>query len=228
MYHHVSPLGKELNVQPEIFQDQLGILYKKGWKTLSGEEFIYFLQNNEIPKKCVLLTFDDGFINNYILAYPLLKKYGMKAMLFVATSFIEHLDMKREDFVPLPHEEAWDLLFTERRSEVMCTWKELKEMESNGIFDIQSHGHSHNTHLYLKRKRYEELKKDLLISKRTLEKRLSKDILHLGWLNGQYDQTGINIATEIGLKALYTTKRGANMSRNLKAQRRLPAKKDGR
>ncbi|MEF9426808.1 MAG: polysaccharide deacetylase family protein, partial [Candidatus Mariimomonas ferrooxydans] len=198
MYHHVSPPGKELNVQPENFQDHLSILCSKGWKTLSGEEFLYFLQNNEIPKKCVLLTFDDGFADNYIYAYPLLKKYGMKAMLFAATFFIEDIEVKRNRFIPLSHKDAKNLAFTERRSEVMCTWQELKEMEDSGIFDIQSHGHSHNTPQYLKEKKYTELKEDLLVSKKILEKRLSKYILHFCWPGGKYDQTGVDIATEAG------------------------------
>ncbi len=178
MYHHVSPPGKELNVQPKIFQDHLSILCSEGWKTLSGEEFLYFLQNNEIPKKCVLLTFDDGF--------------------------------------------------TERRSEVMCTWQELKEMEGSGIFDIQSHGHSHNTPQYLKEKKYAELKEDLFASKKILEKRLSKHILHFCWPRGKYNQTGVDIAAEAGFRAIYTTERGANTKEDLKALKRLPVKKNGK
>jgi len=228
MYHHVSPVGKGLNIRPEIFDDHLRTLRRTGWKTLSGDEFLQCLQKNEIPKKCVLLTFDDGFVDNYLYAYPLLKKNNMKAVLFVPTGFIEDADIKRDRFLPVSHDDAWELASTERRSEVICTWKELEEMESGGIFDIQSHGHSHNTPQYLKEKKYTELKEDLLISKKTLEKRFSKDILHFGWPKGKYDQTGIDIATETGFKAIYTCERGSNTRENLKALKRLPAKKDGR
>ncbi len=138
MYHHISPMSGGLNISPEIFKNHLTMLYRKDWKTLSGEEFLYFLQNNEIPKKCVLLTFDDGFADNYIYAYPLLKKYGMKAMLFAATFFIEDIEVKRNHFTPLSRKDTQNLAITERRSEVMCTWQELKEMEGSGIFDIYS------------------------------------------------------------------------------------------
>ncbi len=54
MYHHISPMGGGLNISPEIFKNHLTMLYRKGWKTLSGEEFLYFFQNNEIPKKWLL------------------------------------------------------------------------------------------------------------------------------------------------------------------------------
>ena len=146
MYHHIAPTDKTVNVYPELFEDQLKVMSDNGWKTLSGDEYFYFMHNpNEKPKKCVLLTFDDGYADNYVFAYPILKKYRMKAMLFIATDLIDDSDCKRASFVPLGHNEAWKLATTKERSKVMCTWKELEEMEKAGVFDIQSHGISHNT-----------------------------------------------------------------------------------
>jgi peptidoglycan/xylan/chitin deacetylase (PgdA/CDA1 family) len=230
MYHHVAPTDRELNVYPDVFENQLSTLAGKGWKTLDGEEFLYFLEHQEEkPKKCVLLTFDDGFADNYVYAYPILKKFNMKAMLFVATEFIEDRDIKRDSFVPLSHNDAWELAYTERRSEVMCTWKELEEMEASGIFDIQSHGLSHKTPDYFKEKKYTELRDDLTAGKKILEKRLSKRVLHFAWPRGHYDSEGIKIASELGYKALYTTERGANTINNLTLLKRLPVKcRDGK
>jgi peptidoglycan/xylan/chitin deacetylase (PgdA/CDA1 family) len=228
MYHHVSPVGKGLNVKPEIFEDHLNTLHKNGWKTLSGNEFLSSLKNNDIPSKSVLLTFDDGFANNYLNAFPLLKKFGMKAMLFVATSLIEDTDIKRDRCLPFSHREAWDLAFTERRSEVMCTWNEIKEMHESGYFDIQSHGHSHRSHYLIDEKNYAELENDLLTAKETIEKRLSKKVLHLSWPKGRYDKQGIDIAAKAGFEALYTTKRGYNTASNLKTLKRLPVKGNGK
>ena len=225
MYHHISTADRELNVYPDIFEDQLKVLSRKGWKTLSGKEFLFFLENRkERPKKCVLMTFDDGFADNYVYAYPILQKYNMKAMLFVSTNFIEDADIKRDSFVPLSHNPAWELAFTERRSEVMCTWKELEEMDKSGFFDIQSHGLSHNTPDYMQRGEYKELADDLSGGKAVLENRLSKEVLHFAWPKGHYDNEGIKIAEELGYKALYTTERGANTTNNLSMINRLPIK----
>jgi len=225
MYHHVAPTDRELNVFPEIFENQLGALHGNGWKTLSADEFVYFLLNGkERPKKCILLTFDDGFADNYIYAYPLLRKFKMKATIFVATDFIADADVSRDPFVPLSHNPAWELAHTGRRSEVMCTWKELEEMEDSGIIDIQSHGMSHRTWRYMKERNYTELGKDLSGSKSLLEKRLSKNINHLCWPGGYYDEDGIKAAEEAGYKALYTTERGFNTAENLKTVSRLPVK----
>ncbi len=225
MYHHVSTADRELNVNPGIFEDQLRALSTRGWKTLSGEEFIFFIGNRkEKPRKCVLLTFDDGFADNYVYAYPILKKFHMKAMLFAAVDFVEDRDMKRDSFVSLSHNDAWRLAFTERRSEVMCTWKELQEMDNAGVFDVQSHGMSHRTPEYMKGRKYAELKKDLSGGKAALEERLLKKIFHFSWPQGHYDEEGIKIANEVGYKALYTTERGANTLSDLDIIKRLPVK----
>jgi len=229
MYHHVLPMGGGLAVTPEIFEDHMAALQRNGWKTLSGNEFLHLLQSGNIPSKTALLTFDDGFADNYVYAYPILKQYGMKALLFAATSFIKDADINRGNFVPLPHKEAWELAFSERRSEVMCTWNELREMEESGVFDIQAHGHSHNIPQLINEKRHSDIKEDLSIGKRMLEEMLSKEVLHLAWPKGKYDDKTIEIATGLGFKALYTTIRGYNTQSNLKMLNRLPAKnKKGR
>lgn len=228
MYHHVSPEGRGLSASPDVFEGHLIYLKKDGWRTLSGEEFLQVIQAGKIHDKYVVLTFDDGFADNYVYAYPLLKKYGMKALLFVTTSFIDDIDIKRDNFKPFPHKEAWRLAFTERRHEVMCTWKELKEMDESGVFDIQAHSNSHNTPTFIREKRYQELEDDLLLCKRTLEEKLSKSVYHLSWPKGVYNYDSIRIAERFGFKAIYTTRRGANTAGNLKEIRRLAVKKGGR
>jgi len=230
MYHHVSKADRELNVYPDLFEDQLRELVQRGWKTLSGDEFLYFLDHKEEkPKKCVLLTFDDGFADNFVFAYPVLKKLGLKAMMFIATDFVADEDVRRDPFVSLSHNDAWRLAYSERRSEVMCTWKELEEMESSGVFDIQSHGTTHNTPEMMSEKKYKALKEDLIGGKAVLETRLSKKTHHFAWPRGHFDAEGIRIAVDAGFRALYTTERGANTNENLHAVNRLPVKcKEGK
>ena len=63
MYHHVMPCESDLNVPPQVFEEQLIGLKTKGWKTLTADEFLYLITNSkENRKKCVLLTFDDLLI----------------------------------------------------------------------------------------------------------------------------------------------------------------------
>ncbi len=229
MYHHVVPGSRELNVTPELFEDQISLLVKKGWKTLSGREFLEFLHAGTIPGKCVLLTFDDGFADNYIYAWPILKKYGARAMMFAATDFVKDADINRSSFVPMAHKEAWAIAKTDNSADVICTWNELKEMDEDGAFDIQSHGMSHKTPEYMRDKDLAALKNDLSQGKAILEQRLSKEITHFAWPSGDYTDEGIAAAAEAGYKALYTTERGSNNSGNLLSLKRLPVKcKNGR
>ncbi|GAB5046706.1 polysaccharide deacetylase family protein [Thermodesulfovibrio sp. TK110] len=211
MYHHVMPFNSTLNVTPDVFEEQLIGLKTKGWKTLDGKEFLYLMEHSEEPrKKCLLITFDDGFIDNYIYAYPLLKKYKMKALLFVATDFITDLDIKRDNLA-FTHKEMWKLAFSEKKHEVMCTWNELREMQYEGVFDIQSHGHTHKIPNFIEMADYEALKDDLNLGKELLIKNLGKEPLHLAWPKGVYDSKAEEIAKKLGFKALYTTQRGANI-----------------
>jgi len=178
MYHHVMPVTSSLNITPELFEEQLSGLKTNGWKTLDSKEFLYFLQNpKESRKKCVLLTFDDGFVDNYLYAYPILKKYKMKALLFIATDFITDLDIKRENFIAMPHKQMWKIAFSERNYEVMCTWNELKEMESEGVFDIQSHGHTHKIPDFIEKANYAAVENDLFLGQEFLMKYLNKQPL---------------------------------------------------
>lgn len=212
MYHHVMPVTSSLNITPELFEEQLSGLKTNGWKTLDSKEFLYFLQNpKESRKKCVLLTFDDGFVDNYLYAYPILKKYRMKALLFIATDFITDLDIKRENFIAMPHKQMWKIAFSERNYEVMCTWNELKEMESEGVFDIQSHGHTHKIPDFIEKANYAAVENDLFLGQEFLMKYLNKQPLHLAWPKGVYNDKVMRIAVKLGFKALYTTQRGANV-----------------
>jgi len=145
-------------------------------------------------------------------------------MMFVATDFIADDDVKRDNFVSLTHNVAWELAYSDRRSEVMCTWQELEEMESSGVFDIQCHGTTHETPTLMNEKKYKSVKEDLIGGKAILETRLSKKAYHVAWPRGHYDVEGVRIAVDAGFRALYTTDRGANTKGNLHAVNRLPVK----
>ncbi len=75
-------------VKKKNFESQIKYL-KKHYNVINEEEAInYFYNKKKIPKNSVLITFDDGYLNNYENAYPALKKQGLKAIIFIATKFI--------------------------------------------------------------------------------------------------------------------------------------------
>ncbi len=223
MYHHVMPGDRELNVTPELFEEQMAELKRKGWKTLSADEFLYLMENTkEKRKKCVLLTFDDGFYDNYLYAYPVLKKYKLRGVIFVITDFVRN-EIKREKFVPCPHKEMWSLIFAHGRNDYLCTWKELREMSEERVFDIESHGSTHDIPYYIKQRDYAQIREDLRKSKELIHRYLSKETYHLCWPKGAYDEKALEIAVREGFRVLYTTERGVN-TENLNCIKRLPVK----
>ena len=95
MYHSVSdsddyqelpsacrPIGYRIGVG--VFEDHLAALKQDGWSTISLEEFVSW---NKLPQKAVVITFDDGYADNYYSALPLLLKYGFKATFFISVAY---------------------------------------------------------------------------------------------------------------------------------------------
>ena len=142
MYHHVSEhKGALVTMTPENFESHAKFLAESGYKTLSLDEFFAFKKGElELPKKSVLITFDDGWIDNYLVAYPILKKYSLKATIFVVTDWIERSseDKRASNDIYIPnHNEGKRLAYDEPASAVM-NWDDLSEMRDSSLVDRKS------------------------------------------------------------------------------------------
>jgi len=81
MYHHILPKDGFIASSVDNFDKQMKFLSDNNYKTLSSEEFFLFKKGElKLPKKSVFITFDDGWRDNFIYAYPILKKYNLKAI----------------------------------------------------------------------------------------------------------------------------------------------------
>ena len=149
MYHHVNPEGSFINVSPGLFESQIKYLQESGYTALNANDLLeIFNGTRNPPDKPVVITFDDGWLDNWLFAFPVLKKYGMKAIIFVVTSLI-HEKGKRMRYdegtvkgLP-PHKECQQMVDSGFAQEVMLSWEEIAEMENTGLIDIQSHTHTH-------------------------------------------------------------------------------------
>jgi peptidoglycan/xylan/chitin deacetylase (PgdA/CDA1 family) len=103
----------------------------------------YYLQNNPalIHKKQIILTFDDGYLDNWVFVYPLLSKYDLKGTIFINPEFIDPSMKKRPTL-----EDVWKekLAIDELKSLGFLNWEEIKYMDKSDTIDIQSHSMSHN------------------------------------------------------------------------------------
>jgi len=75
----------------------------------------------------IVITFDDGYLDNWIYAFPLLKKYSLKATIFVSPEFVDGREIIRGDDA----------------SPGFLSWSEMREMVASGLIDIQSHTLTH-------------------------------------------------------------------------------------
>ena len=108
-------------VRKEIFEEQLGFLEENDYRTLDAEELFKRLAGGEkTPGRNVVLTFDDGESSLYNVAFPLLKKFGFRAVAFIIPSFIGQANTKQAG-------KQW------------LGWDEIEQMHKSGIIDFQSH-----------------------------------------------------------------------------------------
>ena len=129
MYHKLSDSDSDgLTVKVDVFEKQLSYLTKHDYQPITIEQLIqYQYRGSKLPDKPVLITFDDGYENNYTYLYPLLKKYGLKATIFLPVGFIG-----KSNF--------WD-----EGNEPIMNYERLKEMSSTFI-EFGLHSFSHINH----------------------------------------------------------------------------------
>lgn len=219
MYHHVNPEGNFINVKPEIFDKHIRFLKENGFTSLDTDEFFSILNGEKTPpEKPVMITFDDGWLDNWLFAFPVLKKFNMKAVIFVVTSLVHEKGKRmRSDegtVKGLPaHKECQQMVDSGFAQEVMLSWEEIAEMENTGLIDVQSHTHTHRRWdtLYPDHKeRMKTLNDELKISKEIIETRLKKQCDALCWPWGKYNDEYMEAAGSSGYKLLFTTEKGTN------------------
>ena len=94
-YHNVVDIIEDdpnttVNISTKKFEKQIKWLSKHGYKALSMDEFYEWkINNKKIPRKSILITFDDGWKSYYEKAIPILEKYNMKSSVFVVFSYTE-------------------------------------------------------------------------------------------------------------------------------------------
>jgi len=178
MFHSITNVkGNELQTSKEQFKQEMQYLKDKGYTTLTlTEVYDFFQKNKPIPKKSVVITFDDGYLDNYTNAYPILKQFGFKATIFDITSTVD-------------------------TSANYLNSAQLKELSSNGI-DIEPHT---ITHPYLNKLSYDQQYKELKISKDFIETLLSKTVKFVAYPYGEWNQDTIKAVKNIGYTMAFTT-----------------------
>ena len=190
-YHRFTEdCNSPLCVGSSTFERQMRYLKENGFHVISPEKLLAFLAYRQrLPKKSVLITMDDGYRSVYKIAYPILKKYGFTATLFIYTNFVGV-------------------------SKMAITWDQLKEMKAAG-FSVGSHTIYHSDLTMLKdgeteADRMARINKELHGSKKIIDKKLRQDTYLLAYPYGKYDKLSIKIAKDAGYKIAMSVQRGGN------------------
>lgn len=169
------------NVSPKNFEKHLRYL-KKNYSLISLDDFIeYAKRQNGLPKRSAIITFDDGYKDNYTDAFPVLRRYKVAATVFLAVDFIGAGKLMRphrlyypED-MPGPDEEA------RVASEIYLSWGDVEEMSRAGV----SFGSHTSTHRLLSELSGEEARDEISASKDRIEKVLKRPVLHFAYPFGE-------------------------------------------
>jgi len=129
MYHSLMTSRQgDYVIDPALFEQDLQYIQAAGYQTVTVADLITYVdKGTPLPAKPILLTFDDGYYNNYLYAHPLLQQYGMRAVISpiagVSEFYSDHPDQQSR-----PH-------FSN------LTWEQLREMAESGVWEVQNHSY---------------------------------------------------------------------------------------
>lgn len=145
-YHRVLPRSANCRQQPPYsvtpgqFCEQLSLLAREGFTSLSLQEYYEASAGvRELPRRAVLITLDDGYHDNYALAWPIARQLKMKLNLFICTGLVcgDRIDVFERNSLP---ERASREQFPELWRPLH--WSELREMRAAGV-ELGFHSHAH-------------------------------------------------------------------------------------
>jgi len=188
MYHYVSEpppdadtYRRDLSVTPENFEQQLRYLTDNGYTTITLKDLVYHLTlGDPLPERPVILTFDDGYRDNFLHAYRLLRRYNHVGTFFVVTGFID-----------------------ENRPEYL-TWGQVRVMQRGGM-DFGSHSY---THPDLRDQTIDYLVWQIVGSQEAIAARIDEPVRFFSYPAGSYDQQVIDVLRSAGFWAAVTTQQG--------------------
>lgn len=184
MYHHVAPGSNDRadTVSPETFYKHLEYLSKNGFDVLTLDEYVTRKKNNEeFSHKSVVITFDDGYVDNYTYAYKELVKYNFPATFFLPSQLMGLRDTH-------------------------LTWDQIREMTQNQM-SIGGHGH---THKYLPELTEEQQRFEITESKKILEEQTGVSVNHFAYPIGGFNDSIKKMVEQAGYISAVATNRGTD------------------
>lgn len=194
-YHKVDNFYHALSITPQEFEEQMAYLSENGFTTITPDQLMSYLNHDRaLPEKPIMITFDDGYLDNYTNAYPILKKYGFTATIFLVTNLVGH-------------------------DERFMTWDQVRTMQQDG-FVFGSHTVSH---VALNKLPREQVMAELIDSSKEIEHQLGTKPRYFAYPTGAYNPQVEEMVKQAGYKAAFTIRYGqAGAESNPYALERIP------
>ena len=145
-YHSIASRATPDSVTPAEFDRHMRYLSDNGYHALSADELHdYLMYGNPVPPKSVVITFDDGRATLWTVAYPILKRYDLKAVSFIVPGTMSEAGVRPtlSDYEAGKPISLAELLSADLSDTPAITWDEAKVMHASGLVDFQSHTLDH-------------------------------------------------------------------------------------
>ena len=182
-YHQVEQKnGNPLTLWPDQFEAQMAYLADEGYTTITIDEMMDALEHGTpLPEKPVIITFDDGYADNYEYAYPILKKYGFKATIFLIYDFTN----------AYPN---------------YLTWEQIDEMKQSGLIRFESHTMTHANLAELDSA--DELRHEIADSHDLLSEKIGYDMHYIAYPGGRVNPEIEEMTRAAGYRGGFTVHYG--------------------
>lgn len=182
-YHQINDTEKNaLTVNTEQFEAQMKYLSENGYTAITPADMLDAWENGtQLPEKPVIITFDDGYLDNYNHAFPVLEKYQLKATIFLISDYVN----------TYPN---------------YLTWSAVQDMQQSGLIDFESHTLSHEE--LTKAPDLDEAKHQLTGSKQAIEWNLGKQVNFIAYPCGEYNDDIEQATKDAGYRAAFTVNYG--------------------
>lgn len=182
-YHQINDTEQNpLTVNTEQFEEQMKYLADNGYHTITPTEMVdAWEKGTQLPAKPVILTFDDGYLDNYLYAFPILEKYRLKATIFLISDYVN----------TYPN---------------YLTWANVYEMQESGLINFESHtlNHVELTETGSEKDTIHQLQG----SRKALEYHLKKPVRFIAYPCGSYNDEVERLTKDAGYLGAFTVDYG--------------------
>lgn len=195
MYHRINDYRKnEMSVPVQQFRKQLTYLKKMGFQNMRMDELELMEPDTKLKSPKVILSFDDGYEDNFTDAFPILKEFGYSAIFYLPYNFIGKDDM-------YPRDKKESNLIQHNR---IMDWTQIKSIHNAGM-EIGSHTLSHQN---LTKMNATKAKKEIFESKNRLEQKLGLKVTSFCYPGGYFNEKHVYWTEKAGYLSACTTANG--------------------